>query len=1093
MKRNVARLLSVVGTCVSAQAASIAPAAAQSDRVGAAAHDVIAQRVTGVTGLERQLEAAGRTRFLVRLSETPVALSQNIDGDAVASSRAAAVTSEQDAFMSEFLAAHPEATVLARTKLVLNAIVLEVPTAMYNELRGHPSVARVSQVRDYELMLDETVPYIGAAEVQRQGLNGAGVRVAVFDSGIDYTHAAFGGPGTVEGYLASAEDASNVGDDFPTARIVGGFDFTGEQWPDAPEAPDADPIDFDGHGTHVADIIGGDKGVAPAVDLFAVKVCSSIGPSCSGIALLQGMEFAVDPNGDGDLSDRMDIINMSLGANYGQSFDDDLAAAVDNATALGVLTVASAGNGGDQPYITGTPAAARTALSVAQTALPSAFLPFVTITAPSEIEAVSAFLPWSAPTRGVVAGRVIYGDGAGGGLDGCTNLETGEAPFAPGSLAGEIVLVDRGGCRFDEKIFNIEQAGGILGIIGLITDEPPFPGGGDPIVSIPGYMIGQTDADLLRSGAGEVVIDPTNGLDLVGSMIDSSSRGPSDQNVLKPEIGAPGQSTSAEAGTGAGVTPFGGTSGAAPMVAGAAALIKEAFPRARPIRVKRMLMTTAETEIFNTIPGVLAPVSRIGGGEVRVDRALATPVLANTGGALGSLSFGVIDVARERIVKRKRIRLRNTSTQAVRYNVIPRFRYEEDQAHGGVQITADRARITVPARGTATVEILLTLDGTRLPLNAMNGGIGGGDPATLTFTEADGYVSFEARDHELNVPWHVIPRPAANLRARKVRFDDTGVAEVNLVNRGVGPANNDAYALVAVGPDLPEGEAGQSEPTPDLKAVGVRTLFAPDVCVSEYVWEFAFASHERRSHPRPVSMEVDLDIDNDGVFDFALFNADLNAFDPDTPDSGQSVSWVLDIAAGTTTPLFFANTSMSNSSTTVLLACGEDLGLPDVVDNLNNENTFSQVTASFFAVDAYFGGPGATLGPVVIAPFGEQFFASAEDVAGGVEGTLTVTDFGALPGNSPEFGVLMITDAFRGLDNTGASLPRSEAVLLDFAVSASCTPAASDCFEELETPGCDSPTCDETVCEVDGLCCFSGAFWDGLCAQQAAELCDVCP
>ena len=67
-------------------------------------------------------------------------------------------------------------------------------------------------------------------------------------------------------------------------------------------APDPDPLDAGtggGHGTHVAHIIGGVGGVAPGVSLYAVKVCSSVSTSCSGIALIQGMEFAVDPNGDG--------------------------------------------------------------------------------------------------------------------------------------------------------------------------------------------------------------------------------------------------------------------------------------------------------------------------------------------------------------------------------------------------------------------------------------------------------------------------------------------------------------------------------------------------------------------------------------------------------------------------------------------------------------------------------------------------------------------------------------------------------------------------------------------------------------------------
>jgi minor extracellular serine protease Vpr len=135
------------------------------------------------------------------------------------------------------------------------------------------------------------------------------------------------------------------------------------------------------------------------VDIYAVKVCSAVATSCSGIALIQGMEFAVDPNGDGRLNDRVDIINMSLGASYGQPFDDDLSTAVDNATKLGILTVASAGNSADKPYANGTPSSAATALSVAQTAVPSAFLPLMQILAPANIAGSfpAVFQPWSAP------------------------------------------------------------------------------------------------------------------------------------------------------------------------------------------------------------------------------------------------------------------------------------------------------------------------------------------------------------------------------------------------------------------------------------------------------------------------------------------------------------------------------------------------------------------------------------------------------------------------------------------------------------------------------------------------------------------------
>ena len=100
---------------------------------------------------------------------------------------------------------------------------------------------------------------------------------------------------------------------------MGGFDFVGEKWPNAALAPDPDPIDCGpsaiplpcagGHGTHVADIIAGNdgashKGVAPGASLYAVKVCSSVSTACSGVALLQGIEFALDPDGELDAADR---------------------------------------------------------------------------------------------------------------------------------------------------------------------------------------------------------------------------------------------------------------------------------------------------------------------------------------------------------------------------------------------------------------------------------------------------------------------------------------------------------------------------------------------------------------------------------------------------------------------------------------------------------------------------------------------------------------------------------------------------------------------------------------------------------------------
>ena len=323
----------------------------------------------GTDALDPSLYAAtGPQRVIVHLSMPSLAEANTNNPN----QHLREIARQQDEFIKR--AERDGATVLAQVSKVLNAVFLEVEASMLADIAGDSAVTRVAPVSDYELDLTETVPYIGGTAVQADGVDGSGVTVAVLDSGIDYTHANLGGGGTLADYAAAY--GAGPGDPlqttrdglFPTAKVVEGYDFVGEDWPNSAEAPDPDPIDFEGHGTHVADIIAGQNGVAPGASLIAVKVCSAISSSCSGIALIQGMDFAVDPNGDGKTKDAVDVINMSLGSNYGQPFDDDLSLAVENATALGVLTVASAGNSADKPYITGTPSATPSALSVAQTA-----------------------------------------------------------------------------------------------------------------------------------------------------------------------------------------------------------------------------------------------------------------------------------------------------------------------------------------------------------------------------------------------------------------------------------------------------------------------------------------------------------------------------------------------------------------------------------------------------------------------------------------------------------------------------------------------------------------------------------------------------
>lgn len=175
--------------------------------------------------------------------------------------------------------------------------------------------------RTMHALLDRSVPKIKAPEVwATYGTRGSGAVVAILDTGIDYTHPAFGngfGPGH---------------------RVIGGHDFIND---------DDDPMDDEGHGTHVAGIVGanggGIVGVAPEVTFLAYKVLNENGSGAES-KVIAGVERAVDPNGDGNPADHADIANLSLGGPGDP--DDPLTQAVETATAAGVVFCVASGNDG---------------------------------------------------------------------------------------------------------------------------------------------------------------------------------------------------------------------------------------------------------------------------------------------------------------------------------------------------------------------------------------------------------------------------------------------------------------------------------------------------------------------------------------------------------------------------------------------------------------------------------------------------------------------------------------------------------------------------------------------------------------------------
>jgi subtilisin family serine protease len=221
---------------------------------------------------------------------------------------------------------------------------LEIDAAEIPRLRALPYVRAIHPDREVRVApspANMTTATVDArTKVNASGLatGGSGIVVAVLDTGIDYTHPALGG-----GYG-------------PGFKVAGGYDFIND---------DDDPMDDNGHGTHVAGTVAANAagliGVAPDATLLAYKVLSAQGSGpTSGV--IAAIERSVDPNGDGDPSDRVDVINLSLGG--AGDAEDPGSRAVDNAVAAGVVVVAAAGNDGRVASI-GSPGSALHAITVA--------------------------------------------------------------------------------------------------------------------------------------------------------------------------------------------------------------------------------------------------------------------------------------------------------------------------------------------------------------------------------------------------------------------------------------------------------------------------------------------------------------------------------------------------------------------------------------------------------------------------------------------------------------------------------------------------------------------------------------------------------
>lgn len=653
------------------------------------------------------------------------------------------------------------------------------------------------------------------------GKTGDGVKIGVIDTGIDYTHADFGGPGTVSAWYAA--HAGQAGPFTPTAKVVGGYDFVGDDYnatttdPDyQPVAHDPNPIDCEGHGTHVSgtaagfgvnadgstftgdySTLDGDQlydmkvgpGMAPKALLYSLKVFGCTG---STDLVIPALDWALDPNGDGDFSDHLDIVNLSLGLDY-SPVDDPENAVIDQLAANGVLPVISAGNGGDLTDAGGEPGNAVRSLTVASSVDEYQLRDGLQVNAPADVSGIAAgqvsvAYPWA--TKPDVTGDVVALTEKAN-LDGCVALSAADAARVAGKVAW-LEWDDNDAtrrCGSVARSGNVQRAGAIGAIFTSTLDA--FAAGISGSALIPVFQLPKAGTDKLRPAASAGTMNVTFSGSLVATIKDRTpaindtlssftSRGTHGSlGVVKPDVTAPG-STIASAGIGSGndVAVLSGTSMATPHTAGIAALVKQTHPTWSPEQIKAAIMNTAGHDLFTQTgqTGDRYGPARVGAGRVDALDAVTSSVVAyntNTAGGV-SASFGVVEapIGRSTLTQTRSIRVQNTGSEPADLSLS----YDALISQPGVSYEVTPSSVRIRANGSATVRVVMTVvpGDLRKTLDptmeaTQTDGFTGADRARQFVSDASGRVLIsQAGKNDLRVPVYGAAKPVSNTTSRDV-------------------------------------------------------------------------------------------------------------------------------------------------------------------------------------------------------------------------------------------------------------------------------------------------------------------------------------
>jgi minor extracellular serine protease Vpr len=551
--------------------------------------------------------AAVPNRYIVEMTGEPVAAhvarrdrASGMRG-AAARQRRAEIRAEQQRLRGRLEGA--EARVLDSVDTVANALVVEIADEKAAALASIPGVARVHPVRIFKPLLDRAVVIHRVTEAwQSLGIEnaGAGVKIAIIDTGIDQDHPGFRDPSLPlpEGFPRAGRDEDLA---FTNSKVIVARSYTSLL---PVFEPDPSPRDRVGHGTATAMAAAGVLhsaplaaigGVAPKAQLGNYKVFGSpgINDGATSSAILKAIDDAV--------ADGMDIISLSLGTVEAPRVGDDLEAlALERASELGIIVVAAAGNEGPDPNTIGSPGTAPSAITVGAWRNDRTFGGSAVIGDAAPVLAIprQGTDAMAAPVTGQLASvAALDGDGMA-----CS-------PLPASSLNGRIAFMLRGVCTFEEKLNHAQRAGAIAALVYTDAERPDPIEMGIETATLPASMISYADGVKARDRLAEnpaltatIVFTLTPVISGTQGLAGFSSKGPSVELGIKPDLVAVGTSFYTAAQTydprgslysATGYTQTQGTSFSTPFVAGAAALLKSARPGLTAAQYRSLIVNNA--------------------------------------------------------------------------------------------------------------------------------------------------------------------------------------------------------------------------------------------------------------------------------------------------------------------------------------------------------------------------------------------------------------------------------------------------------------------------------------------------------------------